>query len=110
MQQPDCWQVTLNFRFWGSAILPRPWYEAERVYVSVCPLTYLKNHVAKHHNFLYLLLLWRRFDTLCTSDFVDNVIFLYYGPSKQQCQAQANAPATRYWLRPGLDQPNFGLQ
>jgi len=53
------------------------------VCLSVCLLAYLENHTAEFHLLLYVacgrgsVLLWQDCDTLCTSDFVDDVIFTY---------------------------------
>jgi len=52
------------------------------VCLSVCPLAYLKNDVAKLHKVLctcyhwpWLRTLWQQCNTLCTSGFVDDVMF-----------------------------------
>jgi len=53
---------------------------------SVCPLVYLKHTCKLHRLFLHVtrgrnsILLWRHWNTLCTSGFVDDVIFFRNGP------------------------------
>ena len=49
-----------------------------------------------------------RCDVLCTSGFVNDVIFSHSGTyggmlTSLQCRAKANAPAAWCWLRPDLD-------
>jgi len=53
----------------------------------VCPLTYLKNRKSKHHEIFYICYLWpwlgpslTTMNTLCTSGFVDGIIFSHNGP------------------------------
>jgi len=52
--------------------------------VCVCPRSYLRNYTSDLHQlFLHVtygrgsVLLWRRSDTLCTSDFMDDVMFTH---------------------------------
>jgi len=54
------------------------------VSVFVCPRSYLQNYTSDlHHIFVHVtsghgsVLLWRRSDTLCTSSFMDDVIFAH---------------------------------
>jgi len=58
------------------------WWACLSVCLSVCPLVYLEKRMAEIHHFcacwLWLdgsILLCRRFNTLCTSGFVDDVMF-----------------------------------
>ena len=50
----------------------------------VCPRSYLRNFTSDlHHFFVHItygrgsVLLWRRSDTLCTSGFMDDVVFAH---------------------------------
>ena len=52
----------------------------------VCPVAYLKNHMAELHQFYMLLktvsdsvVFWRQCNMLCTSSFVDDVLLAQYG-------------------------------
>jgi len=53
------------------------------VCVFVCLQSYFRNYTSNLHNFFVHVnygrrsVLWRRSDTLCTSGFMDNVIFAY---------------------------------
>ena len=54
------------------------------VCLSVCPRSYLRNYTSDLHQlFVHVaygcgsVLLWRRSDTLCTSGFMDDVIFAH---------------------------------
>ena len=60
------------------------------VCLSVCPLVELENHVAELYQiFMHVTwdsgwaLLWRRCDILCTSGFVDDVLFSFHGANDQ---------------------------
>ena len=76
-------------------------YCDERVYV--CPLSYLqKQHVQTSQKFSVHVIsghgsvfLWRQCDTLCTSGFVDNVMFSHNGQGKGDANracTQSNLP------------------
>jgi len=47
--------------------------------VSVCLSVRLHNHTAELRQ-IFVHVAWRRFDMLCTSGFVDDVMFLLNGP------------------------------
>ena len=48
--------------------------------LSVCPLTYLKNHTSKHREtYCTEAVAWSSCNTICTSCFVDDVTFSHNG-------------------------------
>jgi len=64
---------------------------AMTVCLFVCPLAQIENHTAGLHQiFMHAarghgsVLFQRRCDTLCTSDFVDDVIFSYHGAGEPE--------------------------
>jgi len=59
-------------------------YCDERVCVSVCPRAYLRNYIIDLNRLFVLdtyghgsVFLWRRFDTVCTSGLMDDVMFAH---------------------------------
>ena len=87
-------------------------YCDQHVCVFVSPRAYLRNFTfdLQINYDRGWLRLWKRCDTLCTSGFMDDVIFAHSEPdggisislqrvtSLRRC-VQANAPAASYWLR-----------
>jgi len=58
------------------------------VCLFVCRLPYFRNHTAELHQFLCMfsmVLARRRWDELCTSGFVDDVMFSHNGPYGALC-------------------------
>ena len=62
------------------------------VYFSICLREYFKNHISKHHQMCVPIargrgsvLLWRRCDMLCTSCFMDDVIFAHNERYRCRC-------------------------
>jgi len=79
-------------------------YCDKRVYLSVClsvclticPLTYLGNHTSKLHEIFCTCrgsVLWRQWNTLCISGFVDDVMYGSYGVWHWQCLCERRAGA-----------------
>jgi len=78
----------------------------EYVYLFVCQLAKLENHTAEHHQmFVHVaygrcsVILRRRCDTLCTSGFVDDVMFSHNGFQARQVYSYA-AIEYRYAKQP----------
>jgi len=98
------WYTVLQFSLkFQSVWLPRPSRGCEllrsaclSVCLSVCPFAHLskKSVVQISPNFLYMcgrgsVLLWRQCDTLCTSGFVDDVMFSHNAASgSESCFVQ----------------------
>ena len=87
-------------------------YCDQHVCVFVSPRAYLRNFTfdLQINYDRGWLRLWKRCDTLCTSGFMDDVIFAHSEPdggisislqrvTSLRRRVQANAPAASYWLR-----------
>ena len=80
-------------------------YCNQSVCLSVFPLTYLKNHTFKFHSVHVTsrrgsVILWRQCSKLCTSGFVDDIMFLYNGvngPESKTTRIFVQFTRWRHW-------------
>jgi len=86
--------IRLHITQWRITSSPSAGVQSIAMSVSVClPLTYLENHTS--WNFLYVkcgrgsVLPWWQRKTLCTSGFVDDVMFSHNRPGKGDANTQS---------------------
>ena len=73
------WEMGIGFKFqMGMGMKPLKW---EGIGTKICSRTSLYHTSEIHQIFCVCCLLLQHCNTLCTSGFVDNVMFSYNGPS-----------------------------